>query len=122
MQPSGRKHLVDPRLAGRSMSRITRPSATGRDIGIGPRQVDAPGVCNGQRRDRLGMGQVGDIQDLDPFGVAGVGIAELGLDGARMLQERLAEHRRYVGVLRVIERHDDEPGVAGDVGDRSRRS
>ena len=64
------------------------------------------------------MGQVGDIQDLDPFGIAGVGIAELGLDRPRMLQERLAQHGGDRRVLRIFERDHHETGVAGNVGIR----
>ena len=33
-----------------------------------------------------------------------------------MLQKRLADHGRYRGVLGVVERDDDEPGVAGNIG------
>ena len=76
----------------------------------------------GSDRHGLGMREVGDIEDLDPFLVAGVGVAELGLDRARMLQKRLADDGRDRGVLRVIERDDHEAGVAGDVRIGSRRS
>ncbi len=65
---------------------MTRPSGPGRDIGVGPGQVDVAGVVQRQHRDGPGMGQVGDVQDLDPFLVADEGVAELGLDGSWVLR------------------------------------
>ena len=61
-----------------------QPLLAGRDVGVGPGQVDGVGVGQRERRDRPGVGQVGDVEDLDPLLVADVARSGTATcDGAR---------------------------------------
>ena len=74
--------------------------------------------ASGQRtaRDTVSVGQIGDVEHLDALVVADEAIAELGLERHRLVEHVAAEHGRDLGMLRIVERHDDQAGVAADVG------
>ena len=75
----------------------------GGDVGVGARHVDIARV--GQRHGGFDRGllHVGDVDDFQPFGIAGEEVAELDRGVARALQR---DHGDHLGLQRMIDVHD----------------
>ena len=64
-----------------------------------------------ERGDRLGVRDVGDVEDLDPMLVTNIAVAELDLGRAGMMEHLLPHDRRDARVLGIVQVDRDEAGM-----------
>ena len=95
-----------------------QPLAPGRDVGIRARHVHVVRV--GQRHDRAlddpGLGEIRDVEDLEPDSIQDEGVTELVGDRHRMIDPRSADLVGDLRVHRIAEIDHDQAVVGGDVG------